>query len=100
MLERKVVRIWQQEADVLSQHASALKDRADRLEAQTVAGLSLDGAALKIVAARERPIFYIDLYNILKHGQAAGMNVVRFYYAMRQSPLVRMNGTHVTQRKV
>lgn len=99
ILEREVAKIWERDADELRRHANALRARANRKEAESVAGLSLDQAALKIITARSEPPTYIALFHVLKHGQAAHLNVVQFYYAMRRSGTVRMNGAHVVRRR-
>lgn len=98
-LEREVATIWERDADELRRNANALRERANRKEAESVAGLSLDDAALKIVTARSEPPTYIALFDTLKHGQAAHLSVVQFYYAMRRSSTVRMNGAHVVRRR-
>lgn len=98
-LERKVSSIWRRDADDLYHHADALSERADRQEAASVAGLSLDDAALRLVANRTKPPTYFELFDVLKYGPAAHLNVVQFFHVMRQSALVRMNGIRVVRRR-
>jgi hypothetical protein len=98
MIERQVVQIWEQDRSELDQNIKALANRADRKEAEQIAGLSLDEAANVIVRQRSKAVMYFDLFRILRHQQAANMNIVQFYHAMRHSPSVRMNGIGVILR--
>ena len=98
-LERAVARIWERDAGELRRAAAALNERANRKESESVLGLSLDDAALKVACARSKPPTYFDLFEMLKHGQAAQMNVVQFYNAMRRSSKVRVNGITIVKRQ-
>lgn len=99
VLERGVAEKWEREAEELRLSAALLKERADREECNTVAGLSLDDAALQLILARQKVPTYFELFNVLKHGQAARLNIVEFYYAMRRCSKVRMSGAHVVRRR-